>query len=48
MPPAVIEKECRVQYFEFLRNIDYYALAEWLKELSNNEEKRMIKFGYEK
>lgn len=48
MPPAVIEKECRVQYFEFLRNIDYYGLAEWLKELSNNEEKRMIKFGYEK
>ena len=48
MPPAVIEKEYRVQYFEFLRNIDYYGLAEWLKELSNNEEKRMIKFGYEK
>ena len=47
MPPAVIEKEYRVQYFEFLRNIDYYGLAEWLKELSNNEEKRMIKFGYE-
>lgn len=48
MAPAVIEKEYRVQYFEFLRNIDYYGLAEWLKELSNNEEKRMIKFGYEK
>ena len=48
LSPVVIEKEDRVKYFEFLRNNDSNGLAEWLKELSTREEKRMKKFGYQK
>lgn len=40
LPPVVITKEDRVNYFEFLRNNDGTGLAEWLKELSTNEEKK--------
>ena len=43
--PVVITKEDRVKYFEFLKNNDSLGLAEWLKELSNIEKKRMEKFG---
>ena len=46
LPPVVISKDDRVKYFEFLRNNDSNGLAEWLKELSTEEEKRMEKFGY--
>ena len=46
LPPAVIAKEDRVRYFEFLRNNDSSGFAEWLKELSTREEGRMDKFGY--
>ena len=46
LPPVVISKDDRVKYFEFLRNNDFTGLAEWLKDLSNIEEKRMEKFGY--
>ena len=45
LPPAVIAKEDRVRYFEFLRNNDSSGFAEWLKELSTKEEERMKKFG---
>lgn len=46
IPPVVISKEERVKYFEFLRNNDGTGLAEWLKELSNEEKERMKKFGF--
>lgn len=46
IPPVVISKEERVKYFEFLKNNDSTGLAEWLKELSTEEKKRMEKFGY--
>lgn len=46
LPPVVISKDDRVKYFEFLRNNDSTGLAEWLKELSTAEEKRIEKFGY--
>ena len=42
--PVVITKEDRVKYFEFIRNNDGVGLAEWLKELSNNEKERIEKF----
>lgn len=44
--PVVISKENRVKYFEFLRNENINGLAEWLKELSKEEEERMEKFGF--
>ena len=46
IPPVVISKEDRVKYFEFLRNNDSKDLAEWLRNLSAEEKKRMEKFGY--
>lgn len=46
IPPAVISKEERVKYFEFLRNNDSTGLAEWLRSLSTEEKERMEKFGY--
>lgn len=46
--PVVISKDERVKYFEFIRKNDSSGLAEWFKELSNAEEQRMQKFGYEK
>ncbi len=48
IPPVVISKEERVKYFEFLRNNDSTGLAEWLRDLSTEEKKRMEKFGYQK
>ena len=48
IPPVVISKEDRVKYFEFLRNNDSKGLAEWLRNLSTEEKKRMEKFGYKK
>ena len=46
LPPVVIAKEDRVKYFEYLKNNDDVGLAQWLKELSSAEMKRMEKFGY--
>ena len=46
LTPVVIDKEDRVEYFEFLRNNEVNGLAEWLKELSTREEERMERFGY--
>ena len=46
LPPVVITKEDRINYFELLRKNDNTGFAEWLKELSENEKERMIKFGY--
>lgn len=43
---VVISKEDRVKYFEFLRNNDILGLAKWFNVLSNEELKRMEKFGY--
>ncbi len=48
LPPVVIAKENRVKYFEYLRNNDTTGFTEWLKELSEKEEERMMKFGYNK
>lgn len=45
MPPVVISKEDRVRYFELLRNDDCMELSSWLRELSNEENKRIAKFG---
>lgn len=46
LTPAIIEKENRVKYFEYLKNNDEIGLAMWLKELSTKEKERMEKFGY--
>ena len=46
LPPAVITKDNRVKYFELIRNNDIIGFANWLKELSNIEKDRMMKFGY--
>lgn len=46
MPPVVISKDDRVKYFEFLRNKDEIGLANWLKELTTEEQERMKKFRY--
>ena len=46
LPTVVISKEDRVKYFEFLRNNDILGLAKWFNVLSNEELKRMEKFGY--
>lgn len=46
LPTVVISKEDRVKYFEFLRNNDILGLAKWFNILSNEELKRMEKFGY--
>lgn len=44
--PIVITKEDRVKYFEFLKSNDDIGLANWLKELSLNEQERIGKFDY--
>lgn len=44
LPPIVISKEDRIPYFEYLRNTDNIAFANWLREISLAEEKRMKKF----
>lgn len=46
MTPVVISKDDRVKYFEFIRNTDTIGLANWLKELTTEEQERMKKFGY--
>lgn len=46
LPPVVISKDDRVKYFEFLKNDDIIGLAEWLKDLSNQENERMEKFSF--
>lgn len=46
LPPVVISKDDRVKYFEFLKNDDIIGLAEWLRDLSNQEKERMEKFGF--
>ena len=48
LPPVVIEKDDRIKYFEFLRNNDITGFTTWLKELSDREEIRLMKFGYVK
>jgi len=47
IPPVVISKEDRVKYFELIKNNDINGLANWFKELSNNEQERMKKSRYE-
>ena len=44
LPPVVISKDDRVKYFELLRNEDSLNLANWLKELSDEEKERIAKF----
>lgn len=46
IPPIVIMKEERVKYFEYLKDEKIQDLAEWFKDLSENEKERMEKFGY--
>jgi len=46
IPPVVITKEERVEYFEFIRKNDIPAFAKWLQELSVKEKERMRRFGY--
>ena len=46
LPPVVISKDDRVKYFEFLKNDEIIGLAEWLKDLSNQENERMEKFSF--
>lgn len=44
--PIVIPKEDRIKYFEYLRKEDIDGLANWFKELSQTESKRLVEFGY--
>lgn len=46
IPPVVIPKEERIKYFEFLKNKDIEGLANYLKDLSNNEKERLKSFGF--
>lgn len=45
LPPVVISKDDRVNYFQLLKNQDIKELAIFLKNLSKNEEERMRRFG---
>ena len=44
--PVVIDKEKRVEYFEYLRNEDIVGLSNFLKSLSDEELERMKRLGY--
>lgn len=44
--PIVIPKEERTHYFEYLRNQDIVGLANFLKELSNQELERLKSLGF--
>jgi hypothetical protein len=46
LPPIVISKDDRVKYFEFIKNENINEFVEWIKELSNEEIKRLKTFGY--
>jgi len=46
LPPIIIDKDDRTNYFNFLASSDYTTLSNYLKELSNNERERIKKFGY--
>ena len=48
LPPVIIEKDDRIKYFEFLKNNDIIGFTAWLKELSDREETRLMRFGYVK
>lgn len=45
-PPAIITKEDRVKYYEFLKNDDIEGFAQFLEETVNKEKERLEKFGY--
>ncbi len=45
LAPVIIEKDDRVQYFEYLRNDDYINLAKWFRNLSNKEMERIKKLS---
>lgn len=44
IPPVIIEKDDRSNYFELLRNKNVNSLAAYFEELSNREEDRINKF----
>ena len=44
--PIVITKDDRVKYFEFINNQNVNGLAEFFKNLSEEEKERLSKFGY--
>ena len=46
LPPAIITKEDRVKYYEFLKNGDIEGFAKFLEETVNKEKERLEKFGY--
>lgn len=46
IPPIVIPKEERARYFDYLGNRDILGLANFLKELSDNERERLKSFGF--
>lgn len=48
IPPIVIPKEERTEYFKMISNQDTAALSEFFKKLSIDEYKRLKKFGYDK
>ena len=45
IPPIVIPKELRVQYFEYLRNKDIEGLTKFFEKLSNEEKIRLKNFN---
>ena len=45
IPPIVIPKELRAQYFEYLRNKDIEGLADFFEKLSNEEKVRLENFN---
>lgn len=46
LPPAVIDVENRIKYYELLRTKNIKELSKWLEDLSNQEAKRMNSIGY--
>ena len=47
-PPAIIDIESRVKYYEFLSKKNVNEFSKYLEELSNKELKRMNMLGYSK
>lgn len=43
--PAVVLKDMKAEYLEYLKNQDIKALSDFIKELSAKEEERMNEFG---
>ena len=48
LPPAIIPKDRRTEYFDLLANKDALRLSDFVKELSQKEKEVLQTFGFEK